>query len=148
MLRLLHDEPHADLGLPIRSKPIFNQVTRLNRILVIDDDRIMCLGLDIRLKYEHYDPYFAHDSESALSAALAERPDLIILDISLPDHDGYFVMRSFNGFPELSSVPIIVLTGLNTFSHQARCQDAGAKRFLEKPVANLCLMTAIRELVG
>jgi DNA-binding response OmpR family regulator len=143
---LIQDKVHVDLGLPIGLSP--KQTTRDNKILVIDDDQIICLGLNIRLKYEHYKPCFAHDAESALNTALAERPDLIILDISLPDHDGYYVMRNLNTFPELAKVPIIVLTGLNPVSHQARCQDAGAKRFLEKPVTNLCLMTAIRELVG
>jgi DNA-binding response OmpR family regulator len=144
----IYDEPYADLCLPVRSKLKRNLATRANKILVIDDDQILCLGIDIRLKAEYYNPCFAHDAESALSTALTERPDLIILDISLPDRDGYFVMRSFNVFPELANVPIIVLTGLNAFSHQARCRDAGAKRFFEKPVTNLCLMTAIRQLVG
>ena len=143
---LIHDKSYVDLGQPIRLRP--KQSTHNNKILVIDDDRILCLGLNIRLKYEQYNPCFAHDAASALNAALAERPDLIILDISLPDHDGYFVMRNLNAFPEVAKAPIIVLTGLNLVSHQARCQDAGAKRFFEKPVTNLCLMTAIRELVG
>ncbi len=145
---LKHDKIYLDLGLPIRLRLNRKQTTRDNKILVIDDDRILCLGFNMRLKYEHYNPCFAHDAESALNTALTERPDLIILDISLPDHDGYFVMRNLNTFPELAKVPIIVLTGLSAVSHQAPCQDAGAKRFFEKPVTNLCLMTAIRELVG
>lgn len=149
MLPLIFDEPDADQCLPARSKPNRGLArTGGNKILVIDDDQILCLGIDTRLKANHYDPCFAHDAESALSTALAEMPDLIILDIGLRGHDGYFVMQSFNAFPELANVPIIVLTGLDAFSHQGRCRAAGAKRFFEKPVTNLRLMTAIRQLVG
>ena len=148
-LPLIFDEPDADLCLPARLKPNRNLArTGGNKILVIDDDQILCLGIDTRLRANDYDPCFAYDAESALSTALAEMPDLVILDIGLRGHDGYFVMQSFNAFPELANVPIIVLTGLDAFSHQGRCRDAGAKRFFEKPVTNLRLMTAIRQLVG
>jgi DNA-binding response OmpR family regulator len=149
MLPLIYDEPNVDLCLPVRLKLNRNlAITGGNKILVIDDDQILCLGIETRLKANDYDPCFAHDAESALSSALAKIPDLIILDIGLPGHDGYFVMQSFNTFPELVDVPVIVLTGLDGFTHQRRCRDAGAKRFFEKPVTNLRLMTAIRQLVG
>jgi DNA-binding response OmpR family regulator len=149
MLPLMCDEPYADLCLPVRLKLNRNLArTGGNKILVIDDDQILCLGIDTRLRANDYNPCFAHDAESALSTALAEMPDLIILDIGLPGHDGYFVMQTFNAFPKLVDVPVIVLTGLDGFTHQRRCRDAGAKRFFEKPVTNLRLMTAIRQLVG
>jgi two-component system KDP operon response regulator KdpE len=149
MSPLIFAEPDTNLCLPARLTPNHNLArTGGNKILVIDDDQILCLGIDTRLKANHYDPCFAHDAESALTTALAEMPDLIILDIGLRGHDGYFVMHSLNAFPELASVPIIVLTGLDAFSHKGRCRDAGAKRFFEKPVTNLRLLTAIRQLVG
>src|SRR5947209_6436411 len=85
---------------------------------------------------------------AALSTALAEMPDLIILDIGLPGRDGYSVMQSLHAFPELADVPVIVLTARNAFTDERRCRDAGAKRFFEKPVTNLDLMTAIQQLVG
>jgi DNA-binding response OmpR family regulator len=149
MLTLIDDEPHADHCLPVRLKLKCNLArTGGNKILVIDDDQILCLGIDTRLKANDYDPCFAHDAESALSTALAEMPNLIILDIGLPGRDGYFVMQSLNAFPELADVPVIVLTGRSAFIHQRRCRDAGAKRFFEKPVSNLHLMTAIQQLLG
>lgn len=149
MLPLIFDEPDVDFCMPARSNPNRNLArTGGNKILVIDDDQILCLGIDTRLKASDYNPCFAHDAESALTTALAEMPDLVILDIGLRGHDGYFVMQSFNAFPELANVPIIVLTGLDAFSHKERCRAAGARRFFAKPVSNLCLMTAIRELVG
>jgi two-component system, cell cycle response regulator len=149
MLPLIDDEAHADLCLPVRLKLKRKlATTRGNKILVIDDDQILCLGIDIRLKANYYDPCFAHDAESALSTALTEMPDLIILDIGLPGGDGYSVMRCLNAFPELADVPVIVLTGRDGFTHERRCREAGAKRFFEKPVTNLHLMTAIQQLLG
>ena len=149
MLPQIDYERHADLCLPVRLKLKHNlATTRGNKILVIDDDQILCLGIDIRLKANYYDPCFAHDAESALSTALTEMPDLIILDIGLPGCDGYSFMRCLKAFSELADVPVIVLTALDGFTHQRRCRDAGAQRFFEKPVTNLRLMTSIRQLVG
>ena len=140
MLTLIGDELQTDLCLPVRLK-LNRKLTRTgsNKILVIDDDQILCLGFAVRLKANYYDPCFAHDAESALNTALTEMPNLIILDIGLP---------GLNAFPELAHVPVIVLTGRDGSTHEGRCRDAGAKRFFQKPVDNLRLLTAIRQLVG
>jgi CheY-like chemotaxis protein len=149
MLALIDDEPLADDCLPVRLKLNRNLATTGgNKILVIDDDKMLCLGINTRLKAHDYNPCFAHDAESALSTALAEMPDLIILDIGLPGRDGYSVMQNLHAFPELADVPVIVLTARNAFTDEKRCRDAGAKRFFEKPVANLRLITAIQQLLG
>jgi len=154
MLALTYDEPQADLCQPVKLKPVNRKLanrkvssTSGRKILVIDDDQILCLGLKVRLKANYYDLCFAHDGESALCAAITEKPDLIILDIGLPRGDGYYVMQSLNAFPDFADVPVIVLTGRDGFTHERRCRDAGAKRFFEKPVNNLRLLTAIRQLV-
>ena len=79
MLPLMYDEPYADLCLPVRLKLNRNLArTGGNKILVIDDDQILCLGIKTRLRANDYNPCFAHDAESALSTALAEMPDLIM----------------------------------------------------------------------
>jgi DNA-binding response OmpR family regulator len=148
MLPLIYVEPCEDLCLPVQLKLNRNLATRSNKILVIDDDQVLCRGFDVRLKANNYNPCFAHDAASALRAALTEMPNLVILDIGLPDHDGYWVMRSFKESPRLADVPVIVLTALDGFTHHRRCRDAGAQRFFEKPATNLRLMTAIRQLMG
>jgi DNA-binding response OmpR family regulator len=149
MLPLIYEKPYADPCLPVPLKQDRNLTrTGRNKILVIDDDRILCLGLDVRLKANDYETCFAHDAECAVSTALAEIPDLIILDLGLPGHDGYWVMQGFRELHRLADVPVIVVTALDGFTHQRRCRDAGAQRFFEKPVTNLRLMTSIRQLVG
>ena len=149
MLPQTYDQPHADPFQPVQLKLVNRKPAsaRGNKILVIDDDPFVCMGLKVRLEANHYDPCFAHDAESALSAALTETSDLIILDIGLPRRDGYFVMQSLNALPELAEVPVIVLPARDGFTHERRCHDAGAKRFFEKPVGTRRLLRAIRQLV-
>lgn len=73
MLPLMYDEPYVDLCLPVRLKLNRNLArTGGNRILVIDDDQILCLGIDTRIRANDCNTCFAHDAESALSTALAE----------------------------------------------------------------------------
>src|ERR1700733_1121336 len=150
MLPLICDESYVDPCQPVRLKQNRNlKGIGSNKILVIDDDRILCRGIDARLKFNNYNTCFAHDAWSGLSTALAEMPNLVILDLGLPPgHDGYWVMESFKQFSRLADLPVIVLTALSGSTHQMRCRDAGAQRFLEKPVTNFRLMTAIRQLVG
>ena len=73
---------------------------------------------------------------------------VIILDIGLPDYDGYFLMQSLCEIPGLAGVPVIVLTGRDRSTHEKRCNDAGAKLFFQKPVDNRALLLAIEQLVG
>jgi two-component system, OmpR family, KDP operon response regulator KdpE len=150
MSQQIYDQPYADPYQPVQLELVNHKPTskRGNKILVIEDDAFLCMGLKARLKANHYDVCFAHDAESALSAALTETPDLIILDIGLPRRDGYFVMQSLNALPELAEIPIIVLTARAGLTDERRCLDAGAKRFFEKPVRNRHLLTAIRQLMG
>ena len=151
MLALTNCPPNVDLDQADCRLKLANHTPVIrcgNKILVIDDDPDLCLGLHIRLGANYYDTCFANDAESAFNTALAEMPDLIILDIGLPDYDGYFVMESLSVFPELADVPIIVLTARNRFIHEKRCRDAGVKRFFEKPVDDRRLLTAIRQFLG
>ena len=117
------------------------------KILIIDDDLNLCLGLRIRLQAS-YDTYVANDAGSGLSMAFTEMPDVIILDIGLPDYDGYFFMQSLSEIPGLARVPVIVLTGRDRFTHEWRCHEAGARLFFQKPIENCDLLAAIEQLVG
>jgi CheY-like chemotaxis protein len=75
-------------------------------------------------------------------------PDLIILDLGLPGDDGYAVMQRLNACPALGDIPIIVVTGRDRFTHEARARSAGAKLFFEKPVDDRRLLVGIRQLLG
>lgn len=118
------------------------------KILVIDDDPDLRLGLHIRLRANSFDTCFAGDAESAINVAIRQTPDLIILDLGLPDDDGYSVMERLKVLPDLAGVPIIVITGRDRYTHEARVRDAGVKQFFAKPVDNLRLLAGIRQLLN
>ena len=84
------------------------------KILIVDDDSDIRRGLNVRLQANGYEVLFAADAISALSVAVKERPDLIILDIGLPAGDGYVVMERLQNYPALACVPVIIL------SHEAQ----------------------------
>ena len=119
------------------------------RFCIIEDDLDLSRGLRIWLQ-AYYDTYrFANDAGAGLSMAFTETPDLIILDIGLPDYDGYFLMESLSETSgQRCRFPVIVLTGRDRFTHERRCHDAGAKRFFQKPVDNRTLLVAIEQLIG
>jgi CheY-like chemotaxis protein len=121
--------------------------TRGVKILIIEDDLDLSRGLRIWLQ-AYYDTYVANDAGAGLSMAFTEMPNVIILDLGLPDYDGYFFMKSLSEIPGLAGVPVIVLTARDRFTHEWRCHDYGAKRFFQKPIDNHSLLVAIEQLVG
>ena len=124
------------------------QTAQAKKILIVDDDRDLCLGLHIRLRADYYDTCFAHDASSAISTALSEMPDLILLDIGLPGDDGYAVLHRMSAFPQLVGIPVIVMSGRDRFTHEGVALDCGASRFLPKPLDNLRLLSGIRTLLS
>jgi DNA-binding response OmpR family regulator len=118
------------------------------KILIVDDDKDFLRGLNIRLSAYGYRVVFATDAISAVSMARKEEPDLIILDIGLPGGDGFTVMRRLSSLAGLATIPIIILTGKDTFGNQERALEAGALAFLQKPVDNGVLLTTIKKALA
>ena len=118
------------------------------KILIVDDDPDVRLGMQIRLKANHYDTFFAGDAQSSMVEARKHEPDLIILDLGLPAGDGFLVMERLKGFPALAVIPIIVVSARDGRTNQQRALEAGAKAYLQKPVNNAELLAVIRKVLG
>jgi CheY-like chemotaxis protein len=118
------------------------------KILIVEDDADVRLGLHVRLKANHYDTFFAGDALSAMAEARKHEPDLILLDLGLPAGDGFVVMDRLKAVPALAIIPIIVVSGRSGAGNQERVLKAGAKAFLEKPVDNAELLVVIRQALG
>ncbi len=80
------------------------------KILVIDDEKDIVNLLASRLKANHYDVVTAFDGDEGLERLKEEKPDLVILDILMPQTDGYTFVREFKTMVDFKNVPIIVLT--------------------------------------
>jgi two-component system, OmpR family, KDP operon response regulator KdpE len=113
----------------------------MTRILVVDDDPQILRALRINLRVRGYEVTAAEDGTGALRAAAAHPPDLVVLDLGLPDLDGADVIRGLRGW---STVPIIVLSGRAEGGDKVAALDAGADDYVTKPFGVDELMARIR----
>jgi DNA-binding response OmpR family regulator len=118
------------------------------KILIVDDDPDVRLGLHIRLKANHYDVFFAVDGLTSISEAKKHQPDLIILDLGLPAGDGFIVLERLRANDSLALIPVIVVSARDRHANKDRALKAGAKAFLQKPVDNAELLGVIRKVLG
>ena len=118
------------------------------KILVVDDDQDLAMGLRVRLRANNFATVFATDAVSAISQAKNETPDLILLDLGLPAGDGFLVMERLNNIESLAAIPIIVLSARDPQGNKERALAAGARAYFQKPVDNDELLTAIQRSLG
>jgi DNA-binding response OmpR family regulator len=118
------------------------------RILIIEDDQFLLLALAARLKANGYSVVSGADALSAISVALKEAPDLVILDLGLPAQDGFVVLEQMRGLPDLVETPVIVLTASDPAENEKRALEGGAVAFFQKPFDNHELLTVIRQALG
>ncbi len=114
------------------------------RILVVDDDRRIAATLRRALSYAGYEVEVAYDGLDALVAARASDPDLIILDVMLPEIDGIEVCRRIR---RESDVPVLMLTARDEVSDRVQGLDSGADDYLVKPFAHEELLARVRSLL-
>jgi CheY-like chemotaxis protein len=103
-----------------------------DRIMVVDDDQNIRLVLKYRLEKEGYDVLLAGDGVDALEKVKAEKPDLIILDLTMPRMDGFGFLEEIKSDGS-SSVPVIILTAYGYETNRARSLELGAVEFVTKP---------------
>jgi DNA-binding response OmpR family regulator len=116
-------------------------------ILIVDDNADTRLILNARLK-AHYHTVFAADALQAMSVALRERPDAILLDLGLPGGNGLMVLQRLKTNTSLSCVPVIIVTAEDHLVAEARTIEAGAAAFLQKPVDQDKLIAAVQQAIG
>jgi DNA-binding response OmpR family regulator len=103
------------------------------RVLVIDDEANIVLSLVFVLEHEGYDVRSATTGRDGLAEMQRARPDVVILDVMLPDIDGYEVCRQARSQPRLADVPILLLTARAQQAEQATGLAAGATEYVTKP---------------
>jgi DNA-binding response OmpR family regulator len=118
------------------------------KILIIDDDQHLVLGLTARLKANGYSVISATDAISAIAVARREAPDLVILDLGLPAGDGFLVLERMRSLTDLVATPVIVLSAWDPADNQRRALDAGVVAYFQKPPDNHEFLAAIRHALG
>jgi CheY-like chemotaxis protein len=118
------------------------------RVLVVDDDpddreiygRMLC--------YNGFDVVFAADGATALDQAAQYPPDLVLLDLCLPDMSGLRVLERLRDQPQCVSTPVVALSGLRQDRVAAEVRDAGCDSFIEKPASPVDVLHSVEGLVG
>jgi two-component system KDP operon response regulator KdpE len=116
----------------------------MTRVLAVDDDPGLRRALAINLRAREYEVELAADGASALTAAAKHHPDVILLDLGLPDMDGSDVIRGLRGWTQ---VPIVVLSARPGEGDKVEALDAGADDYVTKPFGMDELLARIRAAV-
>ena len=111
-------------------------------ILVVDDEpsvRAMVLA-SIRVRATRYRVIEAGSATAAVEQAQRHRPDLVLLDVALPDHDGFWVCHELKRNPLTAGIPVLMLTAMSQASDRARAVEAGADGYIVKPFSPRALL--------
>jgi DNA-binding response OmpR family regulator len=117
------------------------------KILIVEDSEDVSRGLRIIFRAHDYITVAAADAVSAISQAIKESPDLILLDLGIPAGDGYLVMERLGNIDTLASIPVIVVTARDAESNKERSLQAGAKAFFQKPVDHTALLSTVEQVL-
>ncbi|PXY26106.1 DNA-binding response regulator [Prauserella sp. PE36] len=115
-----------------------------SKVLVVDDDPQIARALRINLSARGYQVVTAHDGTAALKAVAETRPDVVVLDLGLPDLDGVEVIEGLRGW---NKVPIIVLSARDDSTDKVQALDAGADDYVTKPFGMDELLARLRAAV-
>lgn len=103
------------------------------RILVVDDNRDAAISLSLLLRLQGHDVRVAHDGQSALNLAATHRPEVVFLDLGMPQMDGFAVAERIRKLPQLEQVVLVALTGWGQQQDRQRTSEAGFNYHLVKP---------------
>jgi len=117
----------------------------MTKIMVVDDDQDATGLFEEVLKAEGYEPILLNESAKALQIAKEQKPSLFILDLMMPDPDGFKLCRMLRKEPEFKQTPIIIVTALNDTDSRIVAIGAGANDYLTKPFRLDELYTSIQE---
>jgi two-component system cell cycle response regulator len=117
------------------------------RILVVDDIPANVRLLEVRLLAEYFEVVTANSGAEALEICETSKVDVDLLDVMMPEMDGFEVCRRLKSDPATAHLPVVMITALNQVADRVRGLEAGADDFLTKPVNDLQLMTRVKSLV-
>ncbi len=116
------------------------------RILVVDDVDSNVKLLEARLLSEYYEVITAYSGPEAIELCLGGQIDVVLLDILMPEMDGFEVCRRLKDDPRTSNIPVVMVTSLDGVDDKIRGLEAGADDFLSKPVSDLQLLSRVKSL--
>jgi two-component system cell cycle response regulator len=117
------------------------------QILVVDDVPANIKLLEAKLSSEYYDVLTAADGFEGIKKAKEQKPDLILLDVMMPGMDGFEACQKLKSDPELSHIPVVMVTALSEKSDRLKGLEAGADDFITKPINDMALFARVKSLI-
>ena len=117
------------------------------RVLIVDDIPTNVRLLEARLTAEYYEVVTANSGAQALEICQSQDVDIVLLDVMMPEMDGFEVCRRLKANPKTHHLPVLMITALDQPSDRVQGLDAGADDFLSKPVDDMQLMARVKSLV-
>ncbi|MCE1248163.1 MAG: response regulator [Firmicutes bacterium] len=118
------------------------------KILVADDNKDIAKLIEVNLKFEGYETMVSYDGKSALNLIQTKHPDLIILDVIMPEMDGWQVIARLKEDKQTENIPVILLTGVSMKEGKERGLIEGVEDYLSKPFNPLRLMEMVEEILS
>lgn len=118
------------------------------KILLVDDAKTVLMMEQMILNQPEFQLLTAYDGEQAVEVALAEQPDLILLDVIMPNMTGIEVLEQLRREPATKDVPIIMVTTRSEIDYVERARAAGCTDYVTKPLDGAQLLAKVRLLLG
>jgi CheY-like chemotaxis protein len=136
-------EPPTDVVGAV--SPPWQHMTQQNkRVLIVDDSPTALVWQLLLLQGEGYDTLTATDGAEGVRVALLERPDLILLDVTMPSMDGYTACRALRDAPETRDTPILMVTTNGDMGSTLAGFEAGCNEYITKPLDRVEYLTKVR----
>lgn len=118
------------------------------RVLLAEDEPNIVESLTFLLERAGFDVRVEMDGRAALAEALSNPPDVLVLDVMLPEMDGYEILRQLRADPRGSGLPVLMLTAKGQREDREMALACGADLFITKPFANSELIAAVEDLAA
>ena len=120
----------------------------MSKILIVDDDKQITFFLEKLLSIEGYETTSINESSKAIEAANSINPDLFILDLMMPEPNGFELCRMLRANPNFSQTPIVIITAMDDSDSKAIAFLAGANDYIMKPFRPDELAQRMKALIG
>lgn len=120
----------------------------MRRILIVDDEPNIVMSLEYIFKKENFEVFIARDGAEAIEIVENDIPDIIILDIMMPNVDGFQVLKYLKGHEDLNQIKVIFLSAKNKVSDIELGLQLGADKYVSKPFSNKKLVKEVKLLLN